>query len=85
LNFEHIPQDTPIVNKKADNKIMKAIHKKLAKLKREHNVKIEACEIATNKFGYEKSDLLPEVDIVKNSITRVIKLQNKGYALIPYH
>ena len=76
---------TPIVEKASEDKVIKAIHKKLNKLKNNYNVKIEACEIATNKFGYEKSDLLPSVDVVNNSITRVITLQNDGYAFIPYH
>ncbi|QFR49087.1 DsrE family protein [Sulfurimonas lithotrophica] len=94
LKQKNIPYDfvltihskcTPIVNKKSDNKDIKAIHQKLTQLKREHNVKIEACKIATNKFGYKKDDIISEADIVKNSITRVIQLQNSGYALIPYH
>lgn len=76
---------TPIVNKKSDDKYIQAIHKKLEVLKTKHNVKIEACAIAVNKFKYEKSNLLPFIDVVENSITRVITLQNDGYAFIPYH
>lgn len=75
---------TPIVAKSED-KTIKAIQKKLKKLHQEHNVKIEACGIAVNRFGYEKEELLPFVNLVDNSITRVISLQNNGYAFIPYH
>lgn len=76
---------TPIVEKSSQNKVIQGIHKKLEKLTKDYNVKIEVCGIATNKFGYSKNDLLPFIDVVNNSITRVIQLQNNGYAFIPYH
>ncbi|MFT5874862.1 MAG: intracellular sulfur oxidation DsrE/DsrF family protein [Clostridium sp.] len=76
---------TQIVDKTNEDKLTKAIHKKLEALKKKHNVKIEVCGIAVDRLGYEKSELLPFVDVVTNSITRVIALQNDGYAFIPYH
>lgn len=76
---------TAIINKNTKDVSIKAIQKKLAKLKQEHNVKLEACGIAVDRFGYEQNDLLPYIDTVRNSITRVIELQNDGYAFIPYH
>lgn len=77
---------TLIVDKDHDDeKQMIAIQKKLKTLKEEHNVKIEACGIALNKFGLKKDDILSSVDIVENSITRVITLQNQGYAFVPFH
>jgi len=76
---------TQIVDKSSEDKYVKNIHKKLETLQTAYNVKIEVCGIAVDRLGYEESDLLPFVDTVKNSITRVISLQNKGYAFIPFH
>ena len=76
---------TQIVDKSNEDQYVKATHKKLKELKEKYNVKIEVCGIAVDRLGYERSELLPFVDIVNNSITRVIKLQNDGYAFIPYH
>mgnify|MGYP002639670393 FL=1 len=76
---------TQTVDKTSEDKYVKNIHKKLETLKADYNVKIEVCGIAVDRLGYEKSELLPFVKIVNNSITRVISLQNQGYAFIPYH
>ena len=76
---------TQTVDKTSEDKYVKNIHKKLETLKADYNVKIEVCGIAVDRLGYEKSELLPFVDIVNNSITRVISLQNQGYAFIPFH
>ena len=76
---------TQTVDKTSEDKYVKNIHKKLETLKADYNVKIEVCGIAVDRLGYEKSELLPFVEIVNNSITRVISLQNQGYAFIPYH
>lgn len=76
---------TQIVDKTSEDKFVKAIHKKLKTLEETYNVKVEVCGIAVDRLGYERSELLPFVDVVENSITRVITLQNDGYAFIPYH
>lgn len=76
---------TPIVNKNTKKKVVKNIQKRLAKLSNNYNVKVEACGIAVERFEYKKSDLPDFMGVVKNSITRVIELQNSGYAFIPYH
>ena len=76
---------TQTVDKTSEDKYVKNIHKKLETLKADYNVKIEVCGIAVDRLGYEKSELLPFVKIVNNSITRVISLQNQGYAFIPFH
>jgi intracellular sulfur oxidation DsrE/DsrF family protein len=68
----------------ADDKMMKNIHKKLETVSRHANVSIEACQIAVDRFGIEHQDLHPFVSLVPNSITRVIALQNDGYAFIPF-
>lgn len=77
---------TDIVSSKVaeDNKIMKNIHQKLEKVSTYENVSIEACQIAVDRFGIEYKDLHPFVTLVPNSITRVISLQNDGYAFIPF-
>jgi intracellular sulfur oxidation DsrE/DsrF family protein len=76
---------TPIIDKTDDDKMMKTIHKRLETLVNNYGVKVEACGIAVDRYGYEKEEILPFISTVKNSITRVIELQNSGYALIPYH
>lgn len=77
---------TDIVSKKvdADDKIMKNIQKKLEIVSAHKNVSIEACQIAVDRFGIEHKDLHPFITLVPNSITRVISLQNDGYAFIPF-
>ena len=77
---------TDIVSKKiADgDKMMKNIHKKLETISKRENVSIEACQIAVDRFGIEHNELHPFITLVPNSITRVISLQNNGYAFIPF-
>ena len=77
---------TDIVSKDvdADDKMMKNIHKKLEIVSKHENVSIEACQIAVDRFKIKHDDLHPFVSLVPNSITRVISLQNDGYAYIPF-
>lgn len=53
-------------------------------LKELYNVQIKACNIALNRYGLKKKDIIDFVDIVKNSWQEIIILQNKGYALVPF-
>ncbi len=77
---------TPIAAENSgDDEVKRGISQRLKKLHGEYGVKIEACEIALERFGIEKKDLPAHVGTVRNSITRVIELQNDGYAFIPYH
>lgn len=64
--------------------IMQKIQKKLTTLMQTYHVRVEACNIALNRYGIEKSDQLDGIHNVRNSITRVIELQNKGYAIISF-
>ena len=77
---------TDIVSTKVstDDKMMKNIHKKLETVSQHENVSIEACQIAVDRFGIDPKDLHPFITLVPNSITRVISLQNDGYAFIPF-
>lgn len=77
---------TDIVSKNvdADDKMMKNIHKKLKIVSEHENVSIEACQIAVDRFKIKHQDLHPFISLVPNSITRVISLQNDGYAFIPF-
>ncbi|WP_310440369.1 DsrE family protein [Sulfuricurvum sp.] len=77
---------TPIITEEiGDDEVKKGISQRLKILHHQYGVKIQACEIAMERFGIEKSDLPEYVGSVHNSITRVIELQNSGYAFIPYH
>ena len=67
-----------------DDKRMQKIHKKLEILSKHENVFIEACQIAVDRFGIEYNEMHPFITLVPNSITRVISLQNDGYAFIPF-
>ena len=77
---------TDIVSKNIadDDKMMKSIQKKLEIISQYENVSIEACQIAVDRFGIEHHELHPFIILVPNSITRVISLQNDGYAFIPF-
>lgn len=77
---------TDIVSTKitTDDEMMNNIHKKLETISKYDNVSIEACQIAVDKLGIEHKDLHPFITLVPNSITRVISLQNDGYAFIPF-
>ncbi len=78
---------TDIVSTKvaADDKMMKNIHSKLETISKYDHVSIEACQIAVDRFGIEHKDIHPYMTLVPNSITRVISLQNDGYAFIPFN
>jgi intracellular sulfur oxidation DsrE/DsrF family protein len=77
---------TDIVSTKIadDDKMMKNIQKKLEIVSKHENVSIEACQIAVDRFGIEHDEMHPFITLVPNSITRVISLQNDGYAFIPF-
>ena len=77
---------TDIVSKNvtSDDKMMKNVHKKLKIVSEHKNVSIEACQIAVDRFKIKHQDLHPFISLVPNSITRVISLQNDGYAFIPF-
>ena len=77
---------TDIVSKNvdADDKMMRNIHKKLKIVSAHEHVSIEACQIAVDRFKIKHDDLHPFIKLVPNSITRVISLQNDGYAFIPF-
>jgi intracellular sulfur oxidation DsrE/DsrF family protein len=77
---------TDIVSKnvKEEDKMMQNIQKKLEKLATYKTLSIEACQIAVDRFEIKHTDMHPFIKLVPNSITRVIKLQNDGYAFIPF-
>lgn len=45
-------------------------------------VSVEICHSAMKSFGWKAADVLPGVTIVHDGYTRLIKLQNDGYAYI---
>jgi intracellular sulfur oxidation DsrE/DsrF family protein len=68
-----------------DDETIEKIQKQLQALSEKQEVSIEACQIALDNRHITKKELLPFVSTVRNSITRVIALQNDGYALIPFN
>ncbi len=78
---------TEIVSQEAakEDETLQKIQNILTELSDKYHVAIEGCELAINRNGYTKKDLHPVITTVRNSITRVIMLQNEGYAFIPYH
>jgi len=78
---------TEIVSKEAakEDETLQKIQNILTELSDKYHVAIEGCELAINRNGYTKKDIHPVITTVRNSITRVIMLQNEGYAFIPFH
>ena len=76
---------TGIVSKNVanDDKIMKDIHHKLQSISEHQNISIEACQVSVERYGIDHHELHPFVTLVPNAMTRVISLQNDGYAFIP--
>jgi len=76
---------TSIVSKNvaSDDKIMKDIHHKLQIISEHQNVSIEACQVSVERSGIGHHELHPFITLVPNSMTRVISLQNDGYAFVP--
>ena len=66
-----------------DDKIMKDIQHKMQIISEHQNVSIEACLISVERAGIDHHELHPFVTLVPNAMTRVISLQNDGYAFIP--
>ncbi|CAA6802898.1 MAG: Unknown protein [uncultured Sulfurovum sp.] len=77
---------TSIVSTKVpkEDKAMAKVAKMLNKISKHENLSIEACQIAVDRFKIKHDDLYPFMKLVPNSITRVIALQNDGYAFIPF-
>lgn len=78
---------TDIVSKNvsSDDNMIKNISKTLQKISEYQNVSIEVCQIALDGLGIEHSDIHPFITHIPNSLTRVISLQNDGYAYIPFN
>ncbi|CAA6805901.1 MAG: Unknown protein [uncultured Sulfurovum sp.] len=74
---------TDILAPKEDKSTAK-IEKMLNKISKHKNLSIEACQIAVDRFKIKHDDIYPFIKLVPNSITRVIALQNNGYAFIPF-
>ena len=64
---------------------LEGIQMQMETLAEEYGVKFVACGIAAQRYALGKEDLLPFVTTVPNSITEAIRLQNQGYALIPFN
>jgi len=49
-----------------------------------HGVSVEICRVTMNANGFQPEDLLPGVVIVHDAYTRLIDLQQRGYAYIRF-
>lgn len=56
----------------------------LKSLSKRKNVKIIACAMSLNANAIDKEEVLPFIQIVKNSFLDTIYYQNKGYALMTF-
>lgn len=50
----------------------------------DHGAHVEACYETLKAHGWHKDDLLPGVEVVHDAYSRIIDLQNRGYAYIPF-
>jgi intracellular sulfur oxidation DsrE/DsrF family protein len=50
----------------------------------DHGVSVEICRVSMNAHGFQPDDLLPGVVIVHDAYTRMIDLQQRGYAYIRF-
>ena len=81
----------PIVSKYYDEIVpdedvqnIKQAQDHLKSLSKRKNVKIIACAMSLNANAIEKEEVLPFIQIVKNSFLDTIYYQNKGYALMTF-
>jgi len=49
-----------------------------------HGVSVEACNVTMKAMGWSAEDLLPGVKVVHDGYTRLIDLQQRGYAYIRF-
>lgn len=50
----------------------------------QHGVSVEICNVTMRAKGFTPEDLLPGVVIVHDAYTRLIDLQQRGYAYIRF-
>ncbi|MGM0552654.1 MAG: hypothetical protein ACQETK_02430 [Pseudomonadota bacterium] len=58
------------------------VHKRLQDLLGRSGVHMEACAIATRRFGLEQQDLIPGVQLVGNTFLSIMGYRHKGYTAI---
>lgn len=75
--YDEIVPDEDIQNIKQAQDHLKSLSKR-------KNVKIIACAMSLNASTIEKEEVLPFVQIVKNSFIDTIHYQNMGYALMTF-
>lgn len=59
-------------------------HDKVVNELLEHGVHVEICQVTMKAKGWKPEDVLPGVKIVHDGYTRLIQLQNKGYAYVGF-
>jgi intracellular sulfur oxidation DsrE/DsrF family protein len=66
----------------SDAGLKKIMHQKIKEMKN-MGIRFQQCEIAMTLLKIEPSDIISEIEIVKNGYVTLIGYQNKGYALLP--
>ena len=75
--YNEIVPDEDVQNIKQAQDYLKSLSKR-------KNVKIIACAMSLNANAIDKKEVLPFIQIVKNSFIDTIYYQNLGYALMPF-
>jgi intracellular sulfur oxidation DsrE/DsrF family protein len=57
--------------------------KKMILILKKMGVRFELCSIAAGLRGVDLSDILDEIQVVKNGYLSIVGYQNKGYAFLP--
>ena len=63
---------------------IKKAQESITRLAKEKKVKVIACAISLNANAIEEKEVLPFIEISKNSFLDTIRFQNNGYALMTF-
>jgi len=58
------------------------IHERLQRLLERDGIHMEACSLATQRFGLAQKDLLPGIHLVGNTFLSIMGYEHQGYATI---
>ena len=79
-----ISQDYDMIVPDEDVETIEKAQEYLKSLSKRKNVKIIVCSMSLSANAIEKKDVLPFINISKNSFIDTISYQNKGYALMTF-
>ena len=79
-----VSKDYEMIVPDEDIKNIKKAQEYLTSLSKRKNIKIIACAMSLASNAIEKNEVLPFVQISKNSFLDTIKYQNEGYAIMTF-